>query len=88
MNNKYLQNGSTSKPIKSRMDLEIYEASDHFTYLLYHKDCRALIGKANILNRFDEWEFICHNCKKVVPVGQIKFVRIEKRKSQNQRLEF
>jgi len=57
----------------------MYEESDHFTYLLYHRDCRALIGKANILNRFDDWEAICHNCKKIIPVNQIKFVRIEKK---------
>lgn len=80
MNNKYSQNNANNKAITSPIDLEIYEASDHFTYLLYHKDCRALIGKANVLNRFDEWEIICHNCKKIVPVDQIKFVRIEKRK--------
>ncbi len=80
MNNKYSQNNTNNKAIKNPMDLEIYETSDHFTYLLYHKDCRALIGKANVLNRFDEWEIICHNCKKIVPVIQIKFVRIEKRK--------
>lgn len=80
MNNKYPQNNANNKAIKSQMDLEIYEVSDHFTYLLYHKDCRALIGKANILNRFDDWEFICHHCKKIVPISQIKFVKIEKRK--------
>ena len=79
MQNKFLQSNSSTKAIKSQMDLEIYEASDYFSYLLYHKDCRALIGKANILNRFDDWEIICHNCKKIVPVSQIKFVRIEKR---------
>ena len=79
MQNKYLANNSPAKAIKTQMDLEIYEASDHFTYLLYHKDCRALIGKANILNRFDDFETICHNCKKIIPVSQVKFVRIEKR---------
>jgi len=67
-------------PLSSKEALKIYEESDHFTYLLYHLACRALIGKANILNRFDEWETICHNCKKITPINQIKFVRIEKKK--------
>lgn len=82
-NNKHLQynpdpgyNGTQGGP-------DIYGFSDNFAYLIYHKDCRALIGKANIVSRFDDWETICHNCKKVVPVSQvdqIKFVKISKDK--------
>ncbi len=66
-------------PLKDEVALKIYEESDHFVYLLYHKVCRAMVGKANILNRFDEWELICHNCKRIMPIDQIKFVRIEKK---------
>ncbi|MDD4476860.1 MAG: hypothetical protein PHY40_01740 [Patescibacteria group bacterium] len=72
-------NNNLQLPLKDAEMLKMYEESDHFTYLLYHRDCRALIGKANILNRFDDWEAICHNCKKIIPVNQIKFVRIEKK---------
>ena len=61
-------------------DLKIYEESDHFVYLLYHKVCRAMVGKANILNRFAEWEVICHHCKRNMSVDQLKFVKIEKQK--------
>ncbi len=66
-------------PIRDKEDLRIYEESDHFTYLIYHKACRALVGKANVLNRFDDWEMICHNCKRIMPIHEIKFVRIEKK---------
>lgn len=69
--------GADSVANKERM--KIYEESDHYQYLLYHNDCRALVGKANILNRFDDFEMICHNCKKVMPINKIKFVRIEKK---------
>lgn len=65
--------------LDNKETIKIYEEFDHFTYLLYHTKCRALIGKANILNRFDDFEIICHNCKKIIPVNQIKFVRIEKK---------
>jgi len=69
---------SNREPLEEEKDFKIYEKSDSFEYLLYHKDCRAMVGKANLINRFDDWEVICHNCKKIMPVNQIKFVRVEK----------
>lgn len=79
MGNKQLTQPFNGEPLDSGEALKIYEESDHFVYLLYHKACRAMVGKANILNRFDEWEVICHNCKRIMSVDQIKFVKIEKK---------
>ena len=83
--NQQLKSGlfNIGDPLKDEATLKIYEESDHFVYLLYHKVCRAMVGKANVLNRFDEWELICHNCKRIMPIDQIKFVRIEKMISRN-----
>lgn len=72
-------NFNNNKPLNDGT-LKIYEEADHFTYLIYHTDCRALIGKVNQLSRFDDWEVICHNCKRVIPIERIKFVRIENNK--------
>ena len=69
---------SNQESLKNEEDFKIYEKSDTFEYLLYHKDCRAMVGKANIINRFDDWEVICHHCKKIMPVNQIKFVKVKK----------
>jgi len=79
--NQQLKSGlfNNGDPLKDVAALKIYEESDHFVYLLYHKVCRAMVGKANVLNRFDEWELICHNCKRIMPIDQIKFVRIERK---------
>ncbi len=79
--NQQLKSGlfNNGDPLKDVATLKIYEESDHFVYLLYHKVCRAMVGKANVLNRFDEWELICHNCKRIMPIDQIKFVRIERK---------
>lgn len=79
--NRHLKSGIFNGDPLDSNDLKIYEESDHFVYLLYHKVCRAMVGKANILNRFDEWELICHNCKRIMPIDQIKFVKIEKKTS-------
>lgn len=80
INNHTKNNLNVYTPIKNKKDLKIYEESDHYVYLVYHKVCRALIGKASVLNRFDEWEIICHNCKRITPIHEIKFVRIEKKR--------
>ena len=52
---------------------------DGSEFLLYHPVCRALMGKAKIISRFDDWEIICHNCKRKMHVSEIKFVKIKKK---------
>ena len=82
INNQIKTDFNSGDLVKNKEDLRIYEESDHYIYLIYHKFCRAMVGKANVLNRFDEWEMICHNCKRIMPINSIKFVRVEKKEKE------